>query len=163
MSSEGGAVFGGHSMQAENVTRCLSLLNSLWSGERHTTSRRTTESHTIEDGRLTVYVAVQEEVLRQFFERTGGLAKGMGFLARCLIAYPESTIGTRVYKEPPKGWPQLSRFVRKTEALLLGAPQPDPKSGQVAFAKLPLFTGRQGILDRVRQRNQTPAGKGRRS
>ena len=41
MSSEGGAVFGSHSMQAENVTRCLSLWNGLWSGERHVHSRRT--------------------------------------------------------------------------------------------------------------------------
>ncbi len=138
MSSEGGAVFGSHSMQTENVTRCLSLWNGLWSGERHVHSRRTQESFVVEDARLTIHIAVQEEPLRQFFERTGGLAKGTGFLARCLIAYPESTIGERLYKEPPKGWPHLSRFVRKTEALLTGAPQPDPKSGQVAFAALRL-------------------------
>ena len=138
MSSEGGVVFGGHSMQAENVTRYLSLLNGLWSGEQHVHSRRTTESFVVKDARLTVHIAVQEEVLRHFFEGTGGLARGTGFLARCLIAYPESTIGTRVYKEPPSGWPKLSQFTRKTQELLRDAPKPEPKSGQIAFAKLRL-------------------------
>jgi putative DNA primase/helicase len=138
MSSEGGVVFGGHSMQAENVTRYLSLLNGLWSGEQHVHSRRTTESFVVKDARLTVHIAVQEEVLRHFFEGTGGLARGTGFLARCLIACPESTIGTRVYKEPVQGWPKLSQFTRKTQELLRDAPQPEPKSGQIAFAKLRL-------------------------
>ena len=160
MSSEGGAVFGSHSMQAENVTRCLSLWNGLWSGERHVHSRRTTESFVVEDARLTIHIAVQEEVLRQFFERTGGLAKGMGFLARCLIAYPESTIGTRVYKEPPKGWPQLSRFVRKTEASAVRRAAARPKNRTSRICEAATFTRRQGVLGSLCQRDRTPAGEG---
>lgn len=138
MCSEGGAVLGSHAMQTENVTKHFSLLNRLWSGERHVHSRRTTESFIVEGARLTVHIAVQEEPLRQFFERTGGLAKGIGFLARCLVACPDSTIGTRFYKEPPKDWPHLSRFHQTTKKLLLDAPLPDPKTGEVAFARLKL-------------------------
>ncbi len=125
-------------MQAENVTRCLSLWNGLWSGERHVHSRRTQESFRSRGGAPDHPYRSSGGALRQFFERTGGLAKGTGFLARCLIAYPESTIGARMYKEPPTGWPSLSKFTRKTEALLLGAPPPNQKTGEVAFAALRL-------------------------
>ena len=41
---------------------------------------------------------VQEGTLRNFVERSGGLARDTGFLARFLLAWPESTQGWRPFK-----------------------------------------------------------------
>ena len=60
---------------------------------------------------------VQEATLRTFLAQSGTLARGTGFLARFLIAWPESTIGYRHYVEPPD-WTHLDAFNRRITALL---------------------------------------------
>lgn len=74
--------------------RNLSLLNILWDGGTHSIGRRTSESFTVRGARLTMGLMIQEITLREYFSKSGGLARGMGFLARFLVAWPESTIGT---------------------------------------------------------------------
>ncbi len=61
---------------------------------------------------------VQEATLREYFERAGTLARGTGFLARFLIAWPQSTQGTRFFTEPPESWPKLARFNTRLRSLL---------------------------------------------
>lgn len=112
LSSEAGLVFGAHGMGRDSVLRNLALLNVLWDGGTHSVGRRTSESFTVKGARLTLGLQVQESALREFFERTGSLARGTGFLARFLVAWPESTQGTRRFREAPANWPRLSRFHR---------------------------------------------------
>ncbi len=50
---------------------------------------------------------VQEATLREFLAKSGALARGTGFLARFLMAWPESTQGYRPFTEAPKSWPHL--------------------------------------------------------
>ena len=52
--------------------------------------------------RLTVALQVQEPTLREFFTRSGALARGTGFLARFLVAWPESTQGQRADSPKPR-------------------------------------------------------------
>ena len=61
---------------------------------------------------------IQETTLRNFFDRSGGLARGTGFLARFLVAWPESTQGFRPFTDPPSSWPALSAFNRRIAAIL---------------------------------------------
>ena len=122
MLSEAGAVLGSHGMGTDSVMRNLSMLNILWDGGCLPAHRASVESHTVEGARLTMSLQVQESTLRSFFERTGGLARGTGFLARFLLAWPDSTQGTRHYAEPPEHWPAMSRFNRRVTEILNQTP-----------------------------------------
>jgi len=119
LSSEAGRVFGGHAMGKEGLMFTLSTLNSLWDGSVvPDVDRRTSESYRLQSARLTLGLAVQPEMLRQFLDRTNGLARGSGFLARVLFARPESTQGTRKFREAPEHWPALARFHARLGELL---------------------------------------------
>jgi putative DNA primase/helicase len=123
MSSEAGNVLGGHGMGRDSLMRYLALLNVLWDGGELSVGRRSTESFTVRGARLTVALQVQEATLRSFFDRSGGLARGTGFFARFLVAWPESTQGYRLFTDPPDSWPKLAAFHRRiTEILNIQAP-----------------------------------------
>jgi len=118
MAHEGGVVLGSHGMNAEAVMRNLSLLDSLWDGMPHQVRRRTSDSFELINARLTIGLQVQPAAFRAFYERTGGISRGIGFLARCLLSWPTSTQGSRTYSEPPEAWPGLNAFQERITALL---------------------------------------------
>lgn len=118
LSSEAGVVFGSHGMAKDSAMRNMSLLNVLWDGGVHSIGRRTSESFTVRGARLTVGLMIQETPLREYFSKSGGLARGTGFLARFLVSWPESTQGKRPYTEPPANWPHLAAFNRRINAIL---------------------------------------------
>ena len=118
LSSEAGTVFGSHGMSGDSVMRNLAAYNQLWDGADIATERRTSESYTVRGARLTIALQVQEATLRVFLNQTGELARGIGFLARCLVAWPESNQGFRPFKEPPSPWPHLGAFNRRIATLL---------------------------------------------
>ncbi|WP_456412175.1 DUF3987 domain-containing protein [Thiolapillus sp.] len=118
VSSEAGLVFGAHGMGKDSVMRNLATLNQLWDGVDIATERRTTESFTVRGARLTIALQVQETTLHSFFDRSGGLARGTGFLARFLFAWPESTQGYRPFSDPPESWPALARFNQRIAGIL---------------------------------------------
>jgi putative DNA primase/helicase len=118
LSSEAGIVLGAHGMGRDSIMRNLGLLNILWDGGVLSIGRRTSESFTVRGARLTVALQVQEATLRSFFDRSGGLARGTGFLARFLVAWPESTQGFRPFTDPPASWPALATFNRRIAAIM---------------------------------------------
>jgi putative DNA primase/helicase len=118
ISSEGGVIFGSHGMSSDSVMRNLANMNVLWDGGEIPISRKTTESFTVAGARLTVCIAVQFPVLAQFLAKAGDVARGSGFLARFLIAWPESTQGNRPYKEPGNHLPGLEAFNARITSLL---------------------------------------------
>ncbi|MBS3916999.1 MAG: DUF3987 domain-containing protein, partial [Sulfuritalea sp.] len=137
LSSEAGAVFGSHGMGAESAMRNLALLNILWDGGTLDVGRRSKESFTVRGARLTVALQVQEPTLREFFAKSGPLARGSGFLARFLVAWPESTQGYRPFSEAPANWPRLAEFNRRIAAIL-NQPAPIDESGALTPAMLSL-------------------------
>lgn len=118
LSSEAGGVLGSHGMRPDSVMRYFSILNELWDGKPLRFDRRTVESYCVPAARLTVCFQVQEPTLRSFLVQTKGLARGTGFLARFLIAYPPSTQGTRLFRPAPEYWPAVDAFHRRVAALL---------------------------------------------
>lgn len=118
LSSEAGTVLGSHGMGTESVMRNLATLNQLWDGSPIPTERRGSESFTVNGARLTVGFQVQEVTLKHFLDRSNGLARGTGFLARFLIAYPESTQGNRFFTEPPESWFNLAKFNTRISEIL---------------------------------------------
>lgn len=123
ISSEGGAVFGGHGMKKDNQMGNMATLNELWDGKPGRTDRRTTQAVILKSARLTVAIQVQEATLKAFLGTSNALARGTGFLARFLTAWPATTMGTRSFTEPPEAWPMRDRF-HKRIAEILNAPQP---------------------------------------
>jgi putative DNA primase/helicase len=118
VSSEAGIVFGAHGMNKESIMRNLSLLNLLWDGNSVTIDRRSKESFTLSGARMTVALQVQEPTLREFIEKSGSQARGSGFLSRFLVAWPESTQGSRPFTEAPENWSHLAEFNRRIAAIL---------------------------------------------
>lgn len=118
LSAEAGAFLGSHAMSESTVMRMMAALNSLWDGGRLTYDRRTSESYVVEAARLTVGLQLQPAALREFLSKTGGLARGIGFFARFLVAWPESTQGTRFYRAAPTAWPAVSQFQNRLRAIL---------------------------------------------
>ena len=137
VSAEAGIVFGSSGMGKDSVMRNLALLNQLWDGTSLTIDRRSTESFTVRGARLTVALQVQEPTLREFFTRSGALARGTGFLARFLVAWPESTQGQRPFTDPPANWPHLAAFHRRIAAIL-DQPAPINEDGALSPPMLPL-------------------------
>ncbi|MFZ6746031.1 DUF3987 domain-containing protein [Undibacterium sp. JH2W] len=123
LSSEGGTIFGGHAMGKDSQMRTMANYNELWDGKGIRVDRRTSESYSARGVRLTAAIQVQEPTLSTFLESSGSLARGTGFLARFLIAWPTSTQGSRFFTEAPKYWPSLTLF-HKRIADILEMPQP---------------------------------------
>jgi len=118
VSSEAGSILGAHGMKNDSIMLNLATLNELWDSKDISTERRTSESFTVKGARLTIALQVQEATLRNFFDRSGDLPRGSGFLARFLIAWPESTQGSRLFSDPPKNWPNLKAFNQKITNIL---------------------------------------------
>jgi putative DNA primase/helicase len=137
LSSEAGVVFGSHGMGKDSAMRNLALLNVLWDGGMHSIGRRTSESFTVRGARLTMALMIQETTLREYFSKSGGLARGTGFLARFLVAWPESTQGQRPFTEAPENWPHLAAYHRRIAAIL-NQPAPIDEDGALTPAMLSL-------------------------
>lgn len=125
ISSEAGLVLGSHGMGQESALRNLATMNTLWDGQTIQTDRRTSESFRVEGARLTMTLQIQGPAFRSFFDRAGDLARGTGFTARFLIACPESTQGTRLFRDPPDDFPGLNAFTERLKQMLERAPVMD--------------------------------------
>lgn len=134
-SSEAGTVLGGHGMGRESVLRNLAFFNSAWDGRKSASDRRTQESTRSCPVRLTVGLAAQPDAVRQFAEGSRELARGTGFLARFLVAWPKSTQGSRLFREAPTGWPALGAYQRRLRELL-NVPVRFDESGDLEFEVL---------------------------
>lgn len=110
LSAEAGAVLGSHAMKEGEITGNLSLQNILWDGGELNIGRKTSESFSVRGARLTVGLQVQSATIRDFYDKNGNLARGTGFMARFLVAWPDSTQGYRPFREASGTWPRLSAF-----------------------------------------------------
>ena len=117
-SSEAGTIFGSHGTNADNAMKYFAARNVFWDGGEYTADRRTTESLSANDVRLSASLSVQRQAFEVFNERTGGLARGMGTWARYLLCEPESTQGSRFYREPSANMPKRAAFHRRITQLL---------------------------------------------
>jgi hypothetical protein len=95
-SNEGGQFVGGYAMSDTQSMKTLGALNKLWDGKPINRSRSTDGTSVQFGKRLSLHLMAQPVVAHTLLGHHH--AHGMGFLARCLITYPTSTMGTRLYK-----------------------------------------------------------------
>ncbi len=116
-SDEGGLVIGGHGMNDDNLMGFIGLLNRLWDGHGFVRRRLTTKSGTIKGRRFTVSLMMQPIVFARLLGAVDGASRGMGWIARTLMTWPESTIGSRPYQDAPD-MPALDVLHRRLRELL---------------------------------------------
>ena len=95
MSDEAGTIFNGYALNE------LPFINKMWDGAMFPVERKCEPDRLIKDARMTLALMVQPDVFKKgYLERKGDTAKGIGFLARCLICQPGSTQGSRQITSP---------------------------------------------------------------
>ncbi|MDQ5920693.1 MAG: hypothetical protein QG673_749 [Pseudomonadota bacterium] len=116
-SDEGGIVLASHGMQS-NTTKFVATLNRLWDGNSFITHRKTSQNLNIANRRFTISLMVQPAILEKMLLRNDGIMRQSGFLARSLIAYPQSAMGERNYKEPKHSTQELDKFNQRIRECL---------------------------------------------
>jgi hypothetical protein len=115
--SEAGIIFGGHAMKPEQVQRHMAQANALWDGGPIVEGRVKRGETNIPSVRVTMGLMVQPHLMQKLLSQNDGMARGIGFLARFLFCQPETTQGTRFYKDPPP-MPGLDDFHQRVQLLL---------------------------------------------
>jgi len=115
LSDEAGIIFGSHAMNPDSVMRNLSALNVCWDGGQLMRERTSTQSIDVSGMRVTMGLLVQPKTLEVFLGKQGDLGERHWFPRSVLVANPESTQGTRFYREPPQHTPALMPSINESE------------------------------------------------
>ena len=95
-SGEGGELLGGHSLRQDRRSAGLAWFLKAWGAETLDTLTRGDGLSILLGRRVSLHVMVQPVLLRALL--VDPLAQGQGFLARCLVAEPETLAGSRLFK-----------------------------------------------------------------
>jgi hypothetical protein len=121
-SDEGGGFLGGHGMSQDHRLKTVAGLSALWGGDALTRVRAGDGTSTLFGRRLAAHLMVQPVAARPLL--ADPVASGQGFLARFLIAEPQSAIGLRLAVDAPAGARQhLDAFYSRLRSIL-DAPKP---------------------------------------
>lgn len=116
-SDEAAILLGGHSFKEDNFLRTIGGFSSLWDHGSFDRVRKGDDIDQLYGKRLSMHLMVQNKVADKVFSNE--ILVGQGFLSRCLISCPPSTIGTRFYKEINLGEDEaLKNYYSKAKALL---------------------------------------------
>jgi hypothetical protein len=94
-SDEGGHFLSGYSMQADHKLKTTTGLCNLWDGSPISKVRASEANIKLYDKRLAFHLMIQPGIATKVFGDVGMVDQG--FMSRCLISYPESTMGDREY------------------------------------------------------------------
>lgn len=124
-SDEGGQFFGGHATKPENALKSVAGLSKLWDGAPISRTRASEGESSARYGcRLSAHLMIQPIVATEVLSNP--VMQGQGFLARFLIAWPESLAGTRFYRDAdPSRDRRLSRYWQRMARLLAQEPIKD--------------------------------------
>ena len=129
-SEEGGLVIGGHALSKDSALKTMAMWCKLWDGSNLTRVRAGDGASALYGRRMAINIQAQPEVMEKLLNDP--MANGQGFLARCLVAWPETTIGTRhiVAFEKEDHRPELKRLYAKLKKLFEAAPRTSENSKQ---------------------------------
>ena len=100
-TAEGGMLIGGAAFNDESQMRTAALFNSLWDGEPIRRRRVGTGITFLPGRRCSTHIMLQPVVADRLFGNS--MLDGVGMIARVLLVAPDTTAGTRLYREPPAG------------------------------------------------------------
>lgn len=159
-SDEGGQFLGGFAMAKDNRQKTLTALNSLWGGGPIKRTRQGDGAYSLFGRRLSLHLMAQPVVTYELL--SDPMARDSGFLPRCLICQPVSTIGTRLHRETYVDTEPLDEFARRLSGLMRTEPCMDPDTGELRPRPLLLSEEARELLigysDEV-ERAQLPGGE----
>lgn len=97
-SDEGGQFIGGHGMNEENKLKTAAAFCNLWDGKPIKRMRAGDGTIILPGRRISVHLMAQPAIASQLLSNQ--LLEAQGLLSRFLISAPDSSIGTRLQKEP---------------------------------------------------------------
>lgn len=125
-SDEGGLLIGGHALNSENALKTMARWCKLWDGSPFDRVRAGDGAAVLYGRRMAMHQLAQPEVMTTLL--SDRMANGQGLLARCLVAWPESTIGTRFVTSFE--WAGERREVKRLFAVLKGLMEAQPRTGK---------------------------------
>lgn len=146
-TDEAGQFFNGHTMQGDTAGNALSALTKLWS-DGHVSRVRSQKNQYANvrtqayDVRMTLLLMGQRIILETAL--TDEMMNQQGFLARALIACPESLQGTRIWNDEqrrkidPYNDPAMIAYWSRCHALLDPSPANLPETPQGAPNRIPM-------------------------
>ncbi len=152
-TDEAALVFGGHGMTKESVARTAGTLCKLWDNGTLDRIRAGDGPVKLWGRRLALHLMAQPVIAERAL--SDDVLAGQGFLARCLLAWPQSTAGTRPYRsENLRDDAALTRYAaRMAELLALALPLAGDSRNELAPRALPLspdaFTAWRSLHDAV--------------
>lgn len=158
-SDEGGAFLGGFSMSADHRQKTLALLNSAWDGSALDRLRVGDGASRLYGRRLALHLMVQPSIAHAFIG--DAMTAEIGFLPRCLICEPESTIGGRFSYLVRPNPAALETFTSRLK-LILAKPVPLAEDGRSLKPRLlKLSPQARVVLTQFADEVEAEAGPGR--
>ena len=119
-TGEGGELLGGHSLREDRRSAGLAWFLKAWGAETLDTLTRGDGLSVLPGRRVSMHAMVQPVLLRGLL--VDPLAKGQGFLARCLVSEPGTLAGTRLFKPWSPDDNEAVRVYHKALRLLFSTP-----------------------------------------
>jgi len=120
-NDDAGDFLGGHAMNRDNRTKSAASFSKLWDDGRFDRVRAGDGATKYYGRRLALHLMVQPIIAESVL--SDDVLTGQGFLARCLMAWPASTIGSRQYQSVDLSQdPDLARYWVRMRDLLEAAP-----------------------------------------
>lgn len=116
-SDEAGLLIGGHALNSDNALKTMARLSKFWDGTPFDRVRGGDGSGILYGRRLAMHQLAQPDIMAMLLSNR--TANSQGFLARCLVAWPESTIGSRYIDafEDPKERIEIKKLFAKLKTL----------------------------------------------
>lgn len=120
-SDEGAQFFGGFAMGKEHAAKTAGGLSGLWDRGEADRVRSGDGAHKLYGKRLSMHLMMQPVIAERVL--SDPLLQGQGFLARCLIAWPDGTAGSRAYvAESLNADPAMAGYWKRMEKCLTAIP-----------------------------------------
>lgn len=120
-NDDAGDFLDGHAMNRENRTKSAAGFSKLWDSGEFSRIRAGDGAAKFYGRRLAMHVMVQPVIAERVL--SDEVLCGQGFLPRCLVAWPTSTVGTRMYQDFDLSRdPALARYWSRMHDLLTAAP-----------------------------------------
>ena len=121
-NDDAGDFLGGHAMNKDNRTKSAAGFSKLWDSGRFDRVRAGDGAAKYYGRRLALHLMIQPVIAESVL--SDDVLTGQGFLARCLLAWPASTIGTREYVDVDlSNDADLARYWQRMRDLLEAAPR----------------------------------------
>jgi hypothetical protein len=109
----------GSSFLKGQVTNDLGFLNQAWDGSSFSVERIGSPSFEVKNARMSMFIGIQSKPFFDYLQGRGKHAREIGFFARFLVCYPESTMGTRFVANEQQSLPKLEALCARISEILM--------------------------------------------